>query len=96
MARSPADEPQEILLGHLGIAVAGILGCTFDEILLDRMDHAASDHCCPYQRTIEAANRIVLLCRRLTEEIQRYERYDRMCGEAEKDQEAEKGDPLPF
>jgi len=96
MPRSPADEPQETLLGRLGIAVANILERSFDEILLDRMDHAASDHCCPYQRTAEAANRIVLLCRRLTEEIQRYECYDKMCREAEEDQEAQQGDTLPF
>jgi len=96
MLRSPTDEPHQILWSRLGIAGANLLERTFDEILLDRMDHAASDHCCPYQRTIEVANRIVLLCRRLIEEIQRFERYDRMCGEAEEDQEAEKGDPLPF
>ncbi len=42
------------------------------------------------------ANRIVLLCRRLTEEIRYYDHYDRMCREAEEDQEAEKADPLPF
>lgn len=96
MPNSPTDEPHEILLGRVAIAVANLLERTFDEILLDRMDHVASDHCCPYQKTAEAANRIVLLSRRLTDEIQRYDRYDRMCSEAEEDQEEEEADPLPF
>ena len=96
MPNSTTDEPQEILLGRMAIAVANLLERTFDEILLDRMDHTASDHRCPYQRSAEVANRIVLLCRRLTEEIRHYDRYVRMCREAEEDQEAEKGDPLPF
>lgn len=96
MPCSPMDEPYEILFGRLGVAVANILARTFDEIFLERMDHAASDHCCPYQRSAEVANRIVVLCRRLTEEIRRYERYDKLCREAEEDQEEENEDALSF
>ena len=47
MVRSPVDASLETLLSRLGIAVASILERTFDEILLERMDHTASDHRCP-------------------------------------------------
>ncbi len=97
MPCSPMDEPHEILFGHVEIAVANIVARDFDEIFLERMDHAASDHCCPYQRSAEVANRIFVLCRRLTEEICRYERYDKLCRQAEEDQAGEENeDALSF
>jgi len=39
----------------------------------------------PTHRTAEAANRIVVLCRRLAEEVRRYERCDQLRREAEED-----------
>jgi hypothetical protein len=48
----------------------------------------------PQQHTAEVANRIVVLCRRLVEEIQCYERWDQLRQEQEQKQIAE--EDLPF
>jgi hypothetical protein len=95
----PAERPREHLLGRMAIAVVDLVAHDFGEILLERADHAASDQACPLGQTAEAAQRITVLCRELCAQIQRYERFDRMCREAEADQAREDGDAandLPF
>ena len=95
----PADEPRERLLGRMAIAVADLLAHDFEETLLERADHTATDQVCPLGQSAEAASRITALCRQLRAQIQRYERFDRMCREAEADQECEEGqagNDLPF
>ena len=96
---APADLPRECLLGRMAIAVAGLLAHDFEEILLERADHAAGDQACPLGQSAEAARRITVLCRQLCSQIQRFERFDRMCREAETDQareDEEAGNDLPF
>jgi hypothetical protein len=95
----PDDRPRELLLGRMAIALADLLAHDFEEILIERADHAAGDQVCPLGRTAEAAKRISVLCRQLRVQIQRYERFDRMCREAEADQareDREAANDLPF
>ena len=97
--RAPADLPRECLLGRMAIAVADLLAHDFEEILLERADHAAGDQACPLGQSAEAARRITVLCRQLRAQIERFERFDRMCREAEADQvcqDEEVANDLPF
>ena len=96
MPSSPMKEPHEVVFGRVAIAVAEMLERDMDEVLLERIDGAGSDRSCPYRKSAAVANRISILCRRLSEEIQRYERYDRLCRDAEEDQEEENEDPVLF
>jgi len=94
-----ADQPREYLLGHVVIAFADLLAHDFEESLLERADHAAGEKACPLGQSAEAAHRITTLCRQLQVQVARYERFDRMCRDAEADRrggdEADSGD-LPF
>ncbi len=95
----PAGRPREHLLGRMAIAVVDLLAHDFEEILLERVDHAAGDQVCPLGQTAEAAQRITVLCRQLRVQIRRYKRFDRMCREAKADQAREDGEAandLPF
>jgi hypothetical protein len=95
----PADQPSEDLLGRMAIAVVDLLAHDFEEILLERADHAARDQVCPLGQSAEAAQRITALCRELRAQIQRYERFDRMCRDAEADRVGEdrkSANDLPF
>jgi hypothetical protein len=95
----PADQSRECLLGRVVIAVADLLAHDFEDILLERADHAAGEQACPLGQSAEAAHRITTLCRQLREQLNRYERFDRMCREAQADQAHENTEPandLPF
>ncbi len=94
-----ADPPRECLLGRVVIAVADLLAHDFEVILVERADHAAGEQACPLGQSAEAAHRITTLCRQLREQLKRYERFDRMCRDAEADQARENTEPtrdLPF
>jgi len=94
-----ADRPRECLLGRVVIAVADLLAHDFEDILLERADHAATEQACPLGQSAEAAHQLTLLCRQMREQLIRYERFDRMCREAEADQVRENttpADDLPF
>lgn len=95
----PADQPRECLLGHVVIALADLLAHDFEQILHERADHAATEQACPLGQSAEAAHQITLLCRQLREQLTRYERFDRMCREAQADQVRQNTTPdddLPF
>ena len=84
----------EVEFNQVAIAVARMLVRQMDDtfLWLLHQDEAQSDG--PRQRTAEVANRIVVLCRRLVEEIERYERWDQIRREQEEQDVAE--EDLPF
>jgi hypothetical protein len=79
---------------QVALAVARMLVRQMDDtfLWLLHQDDARNDG--PWQRTAELANRIVVLARRLVEEIQRYECWDRLRRDQEEETIAE--DDLPF
>jgi hypothetical protein len=91
----PAEPTRERLLGRLAIALSEVLVREFEEIVVERADHAAAPEACPLGQSAEAAQRISLLCRQLRIQAERFERFDRMCDEAEVDRQPEPDD-LPF
>jgi 5-methylcytosine-specific restriction endonuclease McrA len=84
----------EVEFNRVAIAVARMLVRQMDDtfLWLLHQDDVHSDG--PRQRTAEVANRIVVLCRRLVEEIQRYERWDQIRREQQEQEVAE--EDLPF
>ena len=75
----------EVEFNHVAIAVAEMLTRQMDDVFLDLVRNAETDSHDPSHRTAEAANRIVILCRRLTDEIRRYEHCDQIRREAEEE-----------
>jgi len=98
-AAQPAEPPHDRLLTKVLIAVSELLAREFEEIGLERSVHADSTQACPLGQSAEAAEQISSLCRRLRAQAERFQRFDRMCDEAEADRllqaEAEEDD-LPF
>ena len=64
----------EIELGHLTEAVTDMLARDMDEVFQDLLHEIGTDRYAPARQRAEAANCIVVLCRRLTDQIRRYER----------------------
>ena len=73
----------EVEFNRVAIAVAEMLTRQMDDAFLDLVRDGGSDPHDPSHRTAEAANRVVVLCRRLTDEIRRYEHCDQIRREAE-------------
>ena len=67
-----ANEPHEVELGHATLALAALLDREMDAIFRDILEHLANKSPLERQRAV-AANRVVLLCRNLAEEVRRYE-----------------------
>jgi hypothetical protein len=65
-------DPQEIELGRAVLALAAILDEKMDAIFRNLLDDIASAPTIERHRAT-AANRIVLLCRNLADQIRRYE-----------------------
>jgi hypothetical protein len=63
----------EVEFNQVAIAVADMLARQMDDVFLGLVHDAGTDRHDPDQRTAEVANRIVVLCRRLAEEIRRYQ-----------------------
>jgi len=84
----------EVEFNQVAIAVADMLARQMDDIFLGLVEGAGTEPHDPTHRTAEAANRIVVLCRRLVEEIQRYERWDQLRREQEQQEIPEQD--LPF
>lgn len=91
-----ADVARESPLGHLTFALSELLTREFEQIAAERADHAAGEQACPLGQSAEAAHRISCLCRQLRDQLERFERFDRMCLEAEIDREQTASDDLPF
>ena len=72
---------------RVAIAVADMLARQMDDVFLGLVQGAGTDRHDPTHRTAEAANRIVVLCRRLAEEIRRYQRCNQLRREIEEDEE---------
>jgi hypothetical protein len=66
-------EPYEIELGRIAIAAAAMLARDMDEVFQDLTHKGAITRLSPRFQAAEAANRTVVLCRALIEEIRRYE-----------------------
>jgi hypothetical protein len=79
---------------HLVVAVADLLALEMDEIFLTLV-HDAPPHG-PQHRTAEAANRIVVLCRRLGEAIRRYEHWEILRRQEEEEQLRDAAEDVPF
>jgi hypothetical protein len=68
----PPQDPHEVELGKATLALAALLDREMDAIFQDLLEQLANDNTFQRQRAA-AANRIVLLCRNLAEEVHRYE-----------------------
>ncbi len=79
---------------HLVVAVADLLTLEMDDVFLTLL-HDATLHS-PQRRTAEAAHRIIVLCRRLVDEIRRYESWDQLRREEEEEQKEEVSEDVPF
>jgi hypothetical protein len=75
----------DVEFNRVAIAVADMLARQMDDVFLGLVQSAGTDRRDPRHRTAEAANRIVLLCRRLTDEIRCYQRHDQLRREAEEE-----------
>lgn len=71
----------------LAVAVTDLLALEMDEVFLT-LFHDADPHS-PQRRTAEAANHIVVLCRRLGTALHRYERWEQLRREDEELREEE-------
>lgn len=75
----------EVEFNRVALAVADMLARQMDDVFLGLVRDAGTDHQDPTRRTAEAANRIVVLCRRLTDEIRRYQHCDQVRREVDED-----------
>ena len=80
--------PPEVLAARAGRALAELLICDFEGIALERYVHDGPPEC-PCQRGVQAAQRIARTCRNLVEELERYERCERICQTIEGDPDEE-------
>lgn len=69
----------EIELGHLAESINDLLAREMDNVFQDLLHEIGTDRHAPARIRAETANRIVVLCRKLTDQIRRYERL--RCGE---------------
>lgn len=84
----------EIEIGHLTEAVTDMLARDRDEVFQDLLHEIGTDQRVPARQRAEVANCIVVLCRRLTEQIRRYER---LCWwEKSLDEDQNCDDDIPF
>lgn len=84
----------EIEFNRVAIAIVQMLVRQMDDTFLWLVHQDQTQHDGPQQRTAEVANRIVVLCRRLVEEIQRYERWDQIRREQDQRETAEQDVPF--
>ena len=84
----------DVEFNQVAIAVAQMLVRQMDDTFLWLIHQDDTQRDGPQQRTAEVANRIVVLCRRLVNEIQRYERWNQIRREQEQKEIAEEN--LPF
>lgn len=75
-------QPREIEVASLTVRVVDLLSKDMDDAFLELLERAGDDLTTPCRRRASVANRIVCLCRRLIEEVRRYERM-RLCEQEE-------------
>jgi hypothetical protein len=85
----------EVEFHRVAIAVAQMLAREMDDHFLWLLEQANLDTDSPEHHTAEAANRVVVLCRRLVEEIQRYQRCEQIRREIQQEQGLDEDD-RPF
>ena len=69
-------DPFQDQLNHVTVAVAELMARAMDQEF-QYLVHQVGTERFSVKNAAEAANRIVVLCARLVEDIRRYERYDR-------------------
>jgi len=84
----------EVEFNQIAIAVAQMLVRQMDDTFLWLIHQSDTQHDGPQHHTAEVANRIVVLCTRLVEEIRRYERWDQL--RREQEQTGFDEEDLPF
>ena len=75
----------EVEFNQVAIAVADMLARQMDDVFLGLVEGAGTEPHDPSHRTAEAANRIVVLSRRLAGEIRRYQRCDQVRRETDEE-----------
>jgi len=85
----------EVEFHQVAIAVARMLARHMDDTFLWLVHQANLDTESHEHHTAEAANRVVVLCRRLVDEIQRYQRCEQIRREMQEDQGLDEDD-RPF
>jgi hypothetical protein len=75
----------EVEFNQVAIAVADMLARQMDDVFLGLVQDAGTDRHDSNHRTAEAANRIVVLCRRLADEIRRYQHCDQVRREVDEE-----------
>jgi hypothetical protein len=78
-------DPFQDQLNHVTVAVADLMARSMDREF-QYLVHQVGTERFSVKNAAEAANRIVVLCRRLVDDIRRYERYDRWRREEDADQ----------
>ena len=70
---------------RVAVSVAEMLARQMDDVFLGLVQDTETDRLDPIYKTAKAANRIVVLCRRLADEIKRYEHCDQLRREVEEE-----------
>ncbi len=94
-----AEQRREQLLARLVTTLSQFLACEIEDLVTERVDHAAAERACPLGQSAEAATRIAWLCRQLHQQVERFERFNHMSYEAEVDRAQNAGpgeSDLPF
>lgn len=96
--RHNPHDPHDIDLGDLAILTADLLAREMDDIFLDLIHTSGTDPHSPQYGMAKAANRIVVRCRRLVQDIRRYQRYNNLRKQLEQEQpgKQEKETDIPF
>jgi len=82
----------ELRFNRVAIAVVEMLDREMTEAFLSLIEPGGREPSRLTQRSAETANRIIVLCRRLVEEIRHFEH----CDQARREEETEKEEHLPF
>jgi hypothetical protein len=85
----------EVEFHQVAIAVARMLARHMDDTFLWLVGQANLDTQSPEHHTAEVANRVVVLCRRLVDEIQHYQRCEQIRREIQEEQGLDQDD-RPF
>ena len=82
------NDPAEVALGRATVSLTALLDREMDAVFQDILEGLGTASACQRRRAA-SANRIVLLCRNLGQEIQRYERLSWLLRHEPEDEEDE-------